>query len=153
VDRASDQLNEHQKAESDDEWVTFERVPGPSARWYFRASATGVVSGFLLVGGVVFYQVTHRAGFSEVIPNIVLVLIFALLPASYLLAKLLTRKTRMERSAGYTTSTIGWTDLPQIDPATGVVVRRAGRPLLNFEEKADARRRVAAFKARTTTGG
>lgn len=128
------------------EWSRIEPVPGPSAHGYFVCAMTCVFGAFVLVGAFTLVQIATRAGFSQLIPNVMFVTIFALVPTSFLFVRLLRQKTAKERAAGYTTSVMGWTDLPQIDRATGLVVRAAGQPLLNFEEKKKQAERVLGYK-------
>ena len=127
-------------------WTRIEPVPGRSAHQHFVTLMACVVGGSALVGVSILVQLATRAGFSQLLPNLLLATICALVPISFLFVRLLKNRTAEERSAGYTTSVMGWTDLPQIDHRTGIVIRAAGQPLLNFEQKKEQARRVESYR-------
>ena len=117
------------------------RVSGPSM-WHLNraALAFGGVAGIVTVGALIVLVTTHDT--RRVVP-LFLIIVAAFL-VSFLIAHWGSKQKDRECAAGYTTSSIGYPNLEQVDPATGLIVRAAGEPLLTRQEQ---RARVQAFKA------
>jgi len=99
----------------------------------------------LAFGGV---QIATGVGFKEPLAVAVFIIIavqfLLIFPVLYHLNK---RQVERELASGYTTSTVGFTHLPQIDPYTGLVLRLAGQALMSPEQKSEQRRRVQQFRS------
>ena len=117
------------------------RVPGPSM-WslYMAASAFVVVAGIATVGAFIVLGVTHDS--RRVVPLVFIV--GGAFLVSFLVIHWGSKQKDKECAAGYTTSGMGYPNLEQVDPATGLIVRASGEPLLTRQEQ---RARVQAFKA------
>jgi hypothetical protein len=128
------------------EWATIKRVKGPSVRAVFYVEIACLAAiGVLLLTFLVIAFATD-VPFDRPLPISLLALMAALFVGLLLLIELTKKMAAREMAAGYTTSVVGFTHVQQIDPGTGVVVREAGKPLLNHEERREQARRVKQFK-------
>lgn len=123
------------------EMHTRTRVLGPSMwRLYMAALAFGTVAVIVGVGALIVLVTTHDS--RRVVPLVFIV--FGAFLVSFLVVHWGSKQKDRECAAGYTTSGMGYPNLEQVDPATGLIVRAAGEPLLTRQEQ---RARVQAFKA------
>ena len=95
------------------------------------ASAFVVVAGIVTVGAFIVLGVTHDS--RRVVPLVFI--IFGAFLASFLVIHWGSKQKDRECAAGYTTSGMGYPNLEQVDPATGLIVRAAGEPLLTRHEQ------------------
>ena len=109
-------------------------------RLYMAALALGGVAAIVSVAALFVLVATHDS--PRVVPLVLV--IFGAFIASFVVAHLASKQKDRECAAGYTTSGMGYPNLEQVDPATGLIVRAAGEPLLTRQEH---RARVQAFKA------
>ena len=109
-------------------------------RLYMAALAFGTVAVIVGVGALIVLVTTHDS--RRVVPLVFIV--FGAFLVSFLVVHWGSKQKDRECAAGYTTSGMGYPNLEQVDPATGLIVRAAGEPLLTRQEQ---RARVQAFKA------
>jgi hypothetical protein len=131
---------------TDGEWVTIERVKGLSVRAIFCVEIASLAAiGVLLLTFLVIAFATD-VPLDQPLAISVLALMVALFVGVFLLVELTKKMAAKEIAAGYTTSVVGFTHVRQIDPATGVVIREAGMPLLDPEQRREQALRVKQFK-------
>jgi len=140
--------------EAIDEWETIRTVSGPSVLAVFRATMANFALAFVLTLVFTAVQLTTDVGFSSPGPVVLFVLIFLQLGLiapliHYTNAHLLKR----ELAAGYTTLFGEFPAVVQADKRTGLVIRRIGQKVLNPEERAEQRGRIAEYRKHLSAAG
>jgi hypothetical protein len=117
------------------------RVSGPSA-WRLYLTALAVAGVILLVMVLALLVLVMTQDSRRVVPLVWIEA--ATLVVGLVLNHWASKQKERESAAGYTTSGMGYPNLEQVDPSTGLVVRAAGEPLLSRQAQRD---RIREYKA------
>ena len=126
------------------EMRTRSRVPGPSMWRLIVVAMLFVGVGLvIMLAAIITVVVTHET----IVAGILVCVMAAVFTACFSMLFWASKQMKKEFAACYTTSTLGYPNLEQVDVSTGLIVRAAGEPLLSRQVR---RERVLAFKASRT---